>query len=187
MTDLVEIIRGNEVLHEVSRQTADLGLPDYYIGAGCLAQTVWNYILGFPPGYGISDIDIVYYDPADADGSQEAALREKCQAFLHRPFQIDLVNQARVHLWYEQEFGYVIQPYQSTEHAINTWPTTATAIGFRETTHGSPVIYAPYGLNDLFSLIVRANKVQITPAIYLAKVRKWTAKWPGLTIIPWEG
>jgi hypothetical protein len=46
-------------------------------------------------------------------------------------------------------------------------------------------IYAPFGLNDLFGMIVRANKAQITEEIYLQKVNKWKSKWPALTIIPW--
>ena len=51
------------------------------------------------------------------------------------------------------------------------------AAGFR--------VYAPFGLNDLFAMIVRPNKVQITEAIYQAKVARWTACWPRLEVIPW--
>jgi hypothetical protein len=34
-----------------------------------------------------------------------------------------------VHLWYAEKFGNVLAPYTSTEDAITTFPTTATAIG----------------------------------------------------------
>lgn len=49
------------------------------------------------------------------------------------------------------------------------------------------VYYAPFGLNDLFGMMVRANKVQITEEIYNKKVERWKVLWPGLTIIPWSG
>lgn len=73
----------------------------------------------------------------------------------------------------------------SEEAAINTWPTTATAIGVRKTGEEWN-IYAPFGLNDLFGMVVRANKTQITKEIYEKKVNRWTQRWPGLTVIPWE-
>lgn len=109
---------------------------------------------------------------------------------LHRmfadwPVKLDVKNQARVHLWYPGHFGYEIKPYQSLEDAVNTWPTTATAVGMRR--QGDDWrIYAPFGLNDLFGLIVRANKAQITREIYERKVRKWMETWPGLHVIPCE-
>ena len=45
---------------------------------------------------------------------------------------------------------------------------------------------APFGLNDLFGKIVRANKTQITKEIYKKKDIKWSALWIDLRIIPWE-
>ena len=81
-------------------------------------------------------------------------------------------------------FGYAIEPYTSTEAAIRTWPTTATAVGVRMT-RGVPFVFAPFGLQDLFGLVVRANRVQITRAIYERKVARWTRCWPSLTVLPW--
>ena len=89
-----------------------------------------------------------------------------------------------LHLWYRQRFGYAIEPYTSTEAAIRTWPTTATAVGVRMT-RGVPFVFAPFGLQDLFGLVVRANRVQITRAIYERKVARWTRCWPSLTVLPW--
>jgi hypothetical protein len=45
---------------------------------------------------------------------------------------------------------------------------------------------APFGLDDLFGLVVRPNKRQITRAIYKAKVDRWRSIWPWLTFLPWE-
>lgn len=98
---------------------------------------------------------------------------------------MDTKNQARVHIWYRSKFGYDIQPYQSTEDAIATWPTTATAIGVHSGSRDVGV-YAPFGTDDLFSLVVRANRIQITPEIYAAEVARWTDRWPSLVVLPWE-
>jgi hypothetical protein len=41
----------------------ELGLPDAWIVAGCLAQTVWNWQTGRPIDHGINDYDVFYFDP----------------------------------------------------------------------------------------------------------------------------
>ncbi|NIM46756.1 MAG: hypothetical protein GTN40_01190 [Candidatus Aenigmarchaeota archaeon] len=97
---------------------------------------------------------------------------------------IEIRNEARVHLWYEKHFGYKINPYKSLEKAIDTFPTTATTIGVRKD-NGKFIIYATYGLDDLLNMVVRANKVKITEEIYLNKVNRWSKIWPQLKVIPW--
>jgi uncharacterized protein len=86
---------------------------------------------------------------------------------------------------YEQRFGYAIEPYLSSADAIATFPTTATAVGVRRI-RGKLECCAPFGLDDLFGLIVRPNKGQITRAIYEAKVDRWRSIWPRLTFVPWR-
>lgn len=98
--------------------------------------------------------------------------------------QIDIKNEARVHLWYKRYFGYTINPYSSIESAINTWPTTASSIGVR-IKEGELIVYAPFGMNDMFGQIVRANKSQITEEIYIKKCEKWKSKWESLTVLKW--
>jgi len=182
---LTKIIQANHVLYEVIKKANSAGLQNYYIGAGCITQTVWNYQMGFELTKGISDIDFVYYDHSDLSVEAENIVIERITKTVGPcPIKLDIKNQARVHLWYKDHFGYDIKPYGSIEDAINTWPTTATAIGVR-LENDKLKVYAPFGLNDLFGLIVRANKAQITEEIYMQKVQKWSAKWPALTIIPW--
>jgi hypothetical protein len=165
---------------------ARLSLPDWYLGAGCIAQTVWNYFSGHELLDNINDADLVYFDnknlSLEAEKHRTVLARE---LFSDIPILVDLKNQARVHLWYERHFGYPIQPYQSVEEAINSWPTTSTAVAVKYDDNGVFTVYAPYGLNDLFSMIVQPNKLQITEEIYIDKVNRWKAYWPNLRIIPW--
>ena len=184
--DLLErIVMLNQPLFDILIKAASIGLQDYYIGAGCVAQSVWNYQMGLELTSGISDIDFVYFDNYDLSIEAESLTIAKVESLVNPCLiKLDIKNQARVHLWYKNHFGYDIKPYESLEDAINTWPTTATSIGIRLEDNKLKV-YAPFGLNDLFGMIVRANKAQITEEIYARKVEKWSAKWPALTVIPW--
>src|SRR5262249_12313013 len=139
---------------------------------------------GKEPGADILDYDLVYYDRDPSEEREERVTREARELVADLPIEVDVTNEARVHLWYPVRFGHSIQPYQSTEDAIGTWPTTATAIGVRPSGRQLQV-WAPFGVDDLFNLVVRPNRVQITPAIYDAKVTRWVARWPSLVVLPW--
>jgi len=183
--ELEQILFTSEPMRTLLMETSKLGLADYYIGAGCVAQTVWNYQLGLDLSYGISDYDVVYYNSSDLSVEAELQVFEKLKDSIGEgKVSLDVRNQARVHLWYREYFGYNISPYSSVEDAIDTWPTTATSVGVRLENEELKV-YAPFGLDDLFEMIVRANKAQITEEIYKEKICKWRTKWPSLTVIPW--
>lgn len=66
-----------------------------------------------------------------------------------------------MHLWYQERFGYAIEPYLSSADAIAPFPTFATAVGVRRI-NGELECCAPFGLDDLLGLVVRPNKRQIT-------------------------
>ena len=173
-------------IREVLARVPVLGLPNWYLGAGAVAQTVWNGLHGFPFDTGIEDVDLVYFDPDTSYAAEDVFIQRGKHLLGSLAVEAEIRNEARVHLWYEQKFGQRIKPYKSTEDAINTWPTTATAIGVRRDPSGEFIVYAPYGLNDLLGMIVRPNKGQITRDIYERKARRWHAIWPGLQVVPWD-
>lgn len=179
------LLKQSPVIEQVLQESQLLGLTDYYIGAGCICQTVWNLQTGRDPVYGISDIDFAYFDDTDLSYEAEDRVIQRVQGyFAQLPLAMDVKNQARVHLWYQKHYGYHLEPYRSLEQAVDTWPTTATSVGVR-LQNGHFKVYAPFGLNDLFGQIVRANRTQITEQTYQYKCAKWTSKWPELTVIPW--
>jgi hypothetical protein len=51
---------------------------------------------------------------------------------------------------------------------------------------GAFSVCAPFGLRDLFAMVVRANKTVVTRAVYEAKVERWSTVWPRLTVVPWD-
>lgn len=179
-------LRNSPVLAPVLTRWAMLELPDCWLVAGAVAQTVWNDRFDLPADHGVRDIDIVYFDANDLSEASEARNAARLATlFSDLPVRLDVKNEARVHLWYEARFGYAIEPYQSTRAAIATFPTTATAVGVRPSAAGLEV-EATFGLDDLRAGRVRPNKRQVTQAIYEAKVARWQALWPGLGIAAWS-
>lgn len=184
---LEEILAQNKIVKKVLRLAPKLGLPNWYLGSGCVAQTIWNALHDFELTKGIKDCDLVFYDSSDVSSeAQDTHIQQGKEVFKDIPIPVEIVNQARVHLWYENEFGRKIKPYKSVEEAINEWPTTATGIGVRHNENSKFIVYAPYGLNDLFGLVLRPNKLKITEDIYLEKIKRWTKIWYKLKVIPWN-
>lgn len=186
LLELQAIVSESPLLAPVIGQWDKTALPDCWLVAGAIAQTVWNRVFGLPPAHGINDIDIVYFDAADLSEDAEAQHATRIrEVFAGLPVWIDVKNEARVHFWYEARFGYPVEPYTSTADAIATFPTTATAIGLRPGPAGLELC-APYGLSDLFGAVIRPNKTQITREIYERKVNRWISVWPQLEIIDWD-
>jgi uncharacterized protein len=179
-------LRQNQCLADILERFDEIALPDAWLVAGCIAQTIWNLACGQPAELGIKDVDLIYFDAEDisveAEAGHERRLRD---LFGHLAIKLDVKNEARVHLWYRERFGYAIAPYRSSADAIATFPTTATAVGVRRI-NGEFECCAPFGLADLFGLTIKPNKRQIIRAIYEAKVERWRRIWPSLTILPWD-
>lgn len=181
---LIGIISKNKVLMDILRKAPDLKMKNWYLGAGCICQTVWNDKFGFDLNNGINDYDLVYYDDSDVSyEGEDKYIQEGKKLFGDIP--VEIRNQARVYLWYKDHFGRDIDPYKSVEEAISTWPTTATSVGIRLNENGEIKIFSLFGLDDLLGGIVRANKVKITEEIYMKKVNRWIKIWPDLNVIPW--
>jgi hypothetical protein len=178
------VVTASPLLGPLVQRWDEIALPDCWLVAGAVAQTVWNAASGLPATHGISDIDLVYFD-TDLSEACEQAHAERVRALLGLDVWIDVKNEARVHLWYEAKFGKPLKPYVSTRDAISTFPTTATAVGVRPAEAGFEIA-APYGLDDLLGLIVRANKKQVTRDRFDAKIARWRPLWPKLRIIEWD-
>ena len=176
----------NRTLGEVLSGAAAMNLPGWYLVAGCLYQTVWNVITGQPPEAGILDYDLVYFDASDLSWeAEDAVIRAGNEVFAGLAAPVQIRNQARVHLWYEQKFGLPCPPHASSEAAIDTYEATVACLGVRLDSGGRWRIYAPYGLSDVFNLVIRPNPVLATRDVYDAKTARWTGQWPGLTVFPW--
>ena len=180
------VLLRNHTLAEVLTRSAVLALPGWYLVAGCLYQTVWNVTTGRPPEAGILDYDLAYFDGSDLSWqAEDAVIQAGQQLFGDLPAPVQIRNQARVHLWYEQKFGVPCPPHDCTEAAIDTFEATTACLGVRLQPGGRWRIYAPLGLGDVFNLIVRPNPVLAPQHVYQAKTARWHQQWPSLTVLPW--
>ena len=183
---LAGVVNSSRLLTAVLARWNSIDLPNAFLSGSALAQTCWNLRFGYLCTHGISDIDIVYFDPGLSGEAENSHALRVSKIFDDFPVQVDVKNQARVHHWYGRKFGHEIAPYKSVETAIDNFPTTASAVGIRPGSTGLSV-YAPFGLNDLLGCVVRPNKSQITQDIYEAKIVRWRALWPALECVPWGG
>lgn len=185
---LRSILLGSPVIAAVIEVLSHREEVEYWVGAGAIAQTVWNSLTNKRPEYCLHDIDIVFFDEQEEESATEETRERELQSAL-QPLAVplDVKNQARVHMWYERKFGYPIKPYRDLREAVQTWPTTATAVAVRmDQASGDLKVIAPYGLLDLLSLRVRPNKRQITKEIYEKYVARWSQCWPELRFETWE-
>jgi len=82
-----------------------LRLPDAWLVSGCLVQSVWNALTDRPIAYGINDYDVFYFDLDTSWDAEDRAIRQFHPIARELNVTIQVRNQARVHLWYEQKFG----------------------------------------------------------------------------------
>ncbi|MFE7114386.1 nucleotidyltransferase family protein [Streptomyces sp. NPDC057654] len=180
------VLSRNEVLTDVLTRTAALDLPGWYVTAGCLFQTVWNVITDQPPTSGIKDYDVFYFDSTDLSWeAEDAVIKAGQEVFEGVPAEVEIRNEARVHLWYEEKFGVPCAPHASTEAAIDSFAATTCCLGVRLEPDGRWRVYAPHGLSDVFNLVVRPNPALAPRAVYDVKTLRWKSQWPELTVLPW--
>jgi hypothetical protein len=176
----------NNTLTDLLSRAATMALPGWYLVAGCLYQTVWNVVTGQPPENGILDYDLAYFNDSDVSWqAEDAVIQAGHQVFGDLPAPVQIRNQARVHLWYEEKFGVPCPPHESTEAAIDAFEATTACLGVRLEPGGHWRVYAPHGLSDVFNLVVRPNPVLSPRSVYEAKTSRWRRQWPDLIVLPW--
>ena len=126
------VVRRAPALMRVLDAVRQLALPDPLVFGGAVCQTVWNDLTGRPVSYGIKDYDIGYFD-ADTSPAAEDLARRRVASALEDPLrgQVDVANQARVHLWFPEAFGHPYEPLARTAQALERFVCPAFAVGVR--------------------------------------------------------
>jgi hypothetical protein len=165
----------------VVREVAALGLRDCWIAAGFVRSLVWDRLHDRPVTPLPDDIDVVYFDPADASPERDACLqqtlRQRCGWA-----GVSVKNQARMATRNRHRH------YLSTADAMSFWPETCTAVGVAASDRRNDLILcAPFGTHDLTSLLVRPTG-RDPETIELARRRiadkRWLDRWPRLQLAP---
>ena len=184
----ITILKKNKDLMKVLNFLDSLNLPNFYIVAGSVFQTIWNYIDGKKLNNNINDIDILYYDKNNLTKEYEEDLERKIILFLKSEglnYEIDLHNEARMHLWKKANENPNIDYYINTEDTINQFVVTAHAVGITKI-RGKIKVYAPYGLSDIFNKTIRPIKHKNnSKELFDKKVKSWSKRFDNLNIINW--
>jgi hypothetical protein len=162
-----------------------LGLPSWCIGAGAVRNLVWDAAHDKPlQANAESDVDVAYFDPTDTRGAQDAGLQARLKAACSY-LDWEVTNQAGVHEWYADHYGYQVPPLRSLEDALASWPETATAVGIWLDEDDRLHVVAPLGLADLFGLVVRHNPACVSAEVYHQRLasKRYQARWPKLHVI----
>jgi hypothetical protein len=183
--ELEAIIRADPDLMRLLELLRRLDLPQGRLVAGAIYQTVWNVLCGSPRGTGIRDYDVIYFDDADLSYEAEDAVIRRVAAAAGGDFKapIETRNQARVHLWYEQRFGAPYPRLASADEALGFYANTAHAVGVRLEPDGRLDLIAPFGLGDIFEMIMRRNPACPARTVHGEKARRARAIWPRLRVV----
>jgi len=162
-----------------------LNLPSWCIGAGAVRNLVWDSLHGLDMPSALSDIDVAYFDSTDLSVERDATFQSML-ADTHPQFPWEVTNQAAVHTWFEATFGHTVPPFKSLEAAVASWPEYATAVGLTLLPDDSIEVTAPYGLDDLFAMVVRRNPARVSVATYRERVaqKQYRNRWPRAVIVP---
>jgi hypothetical protein len=184
---LAEIVRSSPLLMEVLTGLRDDGLPDHLLVAGAIYNLVWNRLTGRPDLTGINDIDVCYFDDRDLGYDAEDVVIQRLAArFVDLPVPVQIRNQARVHLWFPQKFGVPFAPLRSSAEMLGRYASKTHAVAARLEHDEDLTLFAPFGLDDIFSFRITPNPVLMNKPAHDAKGARAKSVWPELTVVPWE-
>ncbi|MGO2617480.1 MAG: nucleotidyltransferase family protein [Lactococcus cremoris] len=180
--ELLDILTKNSDLMMILDEISELKLSNWYVAAGSVFQSVWNYLDKNYLMTNVHDIDLVYFDDQISfidsisnDKQLEKSLSEKF------PYRFDVHNEAYMHLWQNSKKI----PYENTENAIERWIATVHAIGISGNSDQF-TIFAPYGIEDIFTKTIRPiYHKDNNQELYENKVAKWQERFSDLNIIKW--
>jgi uncharacterized protein len=178
-SELTDLVRSDSWIMDLLRAVRSIHLHQWCIAAGVIRNKVWDHLHGHTDRTLPADIDVLFFDRDRTDATYEAEIETRLAAIVP-DVRWEAVNQAAVHSYTKEA------PYQSIEQAMSRWAEPVTAVGVHLTHEEQIVITAPFGLRDLFGLLVRPNLV--TPdaaAVYRERMstKRWIERWPRLTVL----
>lgn len=180
----VSLAMDNPINAELLRRLSKLGLPQCHLTAGCLFQALWNHWSGRAVDWGVKDYDVFYFDDTDLSWEAEDRVIRAVSAMTHDlGVEVEVKNQARVHLWYRDRFQADYPRLISAQEGIDRYLVACTCVGIEVSTGA---LYAPYGLGALNEGVLRMNPKLPYPGMFLAKALSYQQRWPWLRCVPPE-
>ncbi|MDD2058749.1 nucleotidyltransferase family protein [Pseudomonas sp. GD03860] len=174
---LVSIAMTNPINAEILARLPALGVNQCLLTAGCLFQAVWNHQAQQDPGWGIKDYDVFYFDPDLSWEAEDEVIQRAGRLFHDLGANVEVRNQARVHLWYGERFGRPYPQLQSARDGVDRYLIAGTCIALDPTTGE---VHAPFGLEDVAHGLLRINPNNPQPDLFAAKAGSYQSRWPWL-------
>jgi hypothetical protein len=181
---LISIAMTNPVNAALAERLPELGLQQCMLTAGCLFQAVWNHRSRQPVAWGVKDYDVFYFDEDLSWEAEDEVIQRTRGLFEDLEVNVEIKNQARVHLWYSQRFGGDYPRLQSARDGIDRYLIAGTCMGLDVATGE---VYAPNGLADTEHGLLRINPGNPRADLFDQKARSYQARWPWLRIIQPRG
>lgn len=158
--------------------------PDWLVGAGVIRNLVWDHLHQYQTPTPLADIDVIFFDSQDVRPERDQLVQQQL-ALILPGVNWEATNQAAVHLWYEEVYGFSVPALHSSEDAVGTWPETATSVAVRLLSPDQIHIVAPCGLSDLFNMVLRRNPCRITREQFVKRLhsKHILRKWPLVQVI----
>lgn len=182
---LVALTRSNTWFMSALVAVRSLGLDSWCIGAGNVRNLVWDAVHEKTEPSSLSDVDVAYFDADCLAPERDTELQFRlARAQPGVPWEV--TNQAAVHRWFESHFGHPVDPLNSLEEAVASWPEYATSVGIRLEADDSVTVISPHGLGDLFACVVRRNPTRVSVATYNERLaqKRYAERWPKVTVMP---
>ncbi|PSS58295.1 nucleotidyltransferase family protein [Pseudomonas sp. BBP2017] len=177
---LVSIAMTNPINAEITSRLPSLGLNQCMLTAGCLFQAVWNHQANQPAAWGIKDYDVFYFDNDLSWEAENEVIQVAQRLFQDLEVNVEVKNQARVHLWYAERFGRPYPQLLSARDGVDRYLIAGTCIGLDAQTGE---VYAPYGLADIEHGLLRINPKNAQADLFEQKAKSYQARWPWLKIL----
>jgi hypothetical protein len=182
--ELEGILRRSQPLMHVLTTLREISPPDWLVFSGAIYQRALNHLGSRDLDYGIKDYDVGYFDASDISYDAEDVVIRQVAAAFEPPLRemVEVRNQARVHVWFEDKFNEPYPPLTSSAEALERFVSPMFCVGARLEADGRMTIVAPFGLDDLFDRRLRPNPNRDSTN-FERIASKAKARWPEIEVI----
>ena len=97
--------------------------------------------------------------------------------------KVRIYEQSCVHLWFEGKFGEPYDPLTCTDDAPAHFVAPACAVGVRLEADDSLSVIAPFGLEDVFDMVIRPNPTRGLAKGWERVIANARGRWPEITVV----
>lgn len=176
-SELKTLVQHDDWSLEALKHVRSQGLKDWWIVAGFVRGLVWDRLHDFTERTPLGDVDVVFFDDS-ISATQDAKVEQKLQD-IAPDYPWEVCNQAHMHIYNKD------RPYNSSTDAFSRWAETVSTIGVTLDSGDNVSVAAPYGVCDLFKMVVRPTPhVDADRSVFQKRLiqKRWKSKWPKISL-----